>query len=259
MLKKEPQSIQSEIERLLLKVQEGNCSVAEALEALTLLPLLSADKGEVRLDLRRSLRKGIGEVVYCPGKSDAQLLEIARQVRENGENMAFSRMSVEQVALVREGIPPLSYDPVSKIGVIQSHPEEPRGRVAVLSAGSSDVPVAEEAAQIAELSGCLVERYYDVGVAGLHRLLSALSEIRKADVVVVAAGMDGALPSVVCGLVSSLVIALPTSVGYGVADGGRAALGAMLCSCSPGLTVVNIDNGIGAGLAAAMVAKKGVA
>lgn len=230
--------------------------MSEALEALTTLPFLSADAGEVRLDFHRPLRKGIGEVVYCPGKSDGQLVEIAHQVRESGSNMAFSRMSQEQAALIAEGVPPFFYDPISKIGVIKSYTEEIRGRVAVLSAGSSDVPVAEEAAQIAEISGCLVDRYYDVGVAGLHRLLSVLSKIREADVVVVAAGMDGALPSVVSGLVSPLVIALPTSVGYGVADKGKTALAAMLCSCSPGLAVVNIDNGIGAGLAAAIVARK---
>ena len=256
-LKNESLPIQNEIKDLLLKVQEGSCSVSEALETLTTLPFVSADAGDVRLDFHRPLRKGIGEVVYCPGKSDAQMVQIAARVRENGSNMAFSRMSEHQAALIADGVPPLSYDLVSKMGMIQSHAEEVRGRVAVLSAGSSDVPVAEEAAQIAEISGCLVERYYDVGVAGLHRLLSVLPKIREADVVVVAAGMDGALPSVVSGLVSSLVIALPTSIGYGVADGGKAALASMLCSCSPGITVVNIDNGIGAGLAAAIVARRG--
>ncbi len=211
---------------------------------------------EVRLDFDRERRKGVGEVVYCPGKSDGQLATIARSVRERRVSMAFSRMSPAQAELVVEGDPALIYNPVSRLGIIQSADPRPRGLVAVLSAGSSDVPVAEEAAGIAEFSGCRVEKFYDVGVAGLHRLLGVLPEIRRADVVIVVAGMDGALPSVVTGLVSSLVIGLPTSVGYGIASGGGVALNTMLSSCSPGLVVVNIDNGVGAGLAAAIAVSK---
>ena len=213
---------------------------------------------EVRLDFDRERRKGVGEVVYCPGKSDEQLTTIACSVRERRANMAFSRMSPAQADLVADGDPVLTYNPVSRLGTIKSVEPQSRGLVAVLSAGSSDVPVAEEAAGVAEFSGCRVEKFYDVGVAGLHRLLDVLPEIRRADVVIVVAGMDGALPSVVTGLVSSLVIGLPTSVGYGIATGGGVALNTMLSSCSPGLVVVNIDNGVGAGLAAAIaVSKKG--
>ena len=207
---------------------------------------------EVRLDFDRERRKGIGEVVYCPGKSDEQIVMIARSVRERGVNMAFSRMTPEQANLVAAGDPALIYDPVSRLGIIQKTEPEPRGRVAVLTAGSSDISVAEEAAGIAAFSGCSVERFFDVGVAGLHRLLDVLPEVKKADVVIVVAGMDGALPSVVTGLVPSLVIGLPTSVGYGIAKDGHVALNTMLSSCSPGLVVVNIDNGVGAGLAAAI-------
>lgn len=215
-----------------------------------------SEMAEVRLDFDRERRKGIGEVVYCSGKSDGQIVSIARSVRERGVNMAFSRMTPAQAELVADGEPPLIYDPVSRVGAIQGIEPPPRGLVAILTAGSSDIPVAEEAAGIAAFSGCAVERFFDIGVAGLHRLLGVLPEVQRADVVIVAAGMDGALPSVVTGLVSSLVIGLPTSVGYGVAKDGHAALNTMLSSCSPGLVVVNIDNGVGAGLAAAVAISK---
>ncbi|MDR1514188.1 MAG: nickel pincer cofactor biosynthesis protein LarB [Synergistaceae bacterium] len=209
---------------------------------------------EVRLDFERTVRKGISEVIYCPGKSDAQIATIAHSVRGRGVNMAFSRMSPEQ-AEIASGDPPLEYDPISKLGVIKFKDAEPGGLIAVLSAGSSDVPIASEAAAIAELNGCRVKRFFDVGVAGLHRLISILPEIKDARAVIVAAGMDGALPSVVAGLVPGLVIGLPTSVGYGIASGGNVALNSMLSSCSPGLVVVNIDNGVGAGLSAVIAAR----
>ena len=211
---------------------------------------------EVRFDFDRERRKGIGEVVYCPGKSDGQIESITRGVCERGVNAAFSRMSAEQEKLVSAIEPALAYNPVSRLGIIRKVEPQARGLVAVLTAGSSDIPVAEEAAGIAEFSGCTVKKYYDVGVAGLHRLLGVLPEVREADAVIVAAGMDGALPSVVTGLVPSLVIGLPTSVGYGIAQGGVTALHTMLSSCSPGLVVVNIDNGVGAGLAAAVALLK---
>jgi NCAIR mutase (PurE)-related protein len=211
---------------------------------------------DVRLDFERPQRKGIGEVIYCPGKSNSQMISIAQSVRSKGINTAFSRMSPEQAELVSGGKPALDYDPISKLGVIKFADVEPVGVVAVLSAGSSDVPIASEAAGIAELHGCIVKKFFDVGVAGLHRLIGVLPEIIDADVVIVAAGMDGALPSVVAGLVPGLVIGLPTSVGYGVAAGGHVALNSMLSSCSPGIVVVNIDNGVGAGLSAAIASKR---
>jgi NCAIR mutase (PurE)-related protein len=212
---------------------------------------------EVRLDYSREERKGVGEVVYCPGKSDEQLVGIARDIRSRGMNMAFSRLSAHQAELITSAEPPLVYDPVSRLGTIEFTPSPKLdATVAVLTAGSSDVPVALEAAGIAEFFGCTVKKYFDVGVAGLHRLLNVLPEIRTADIAIVAAGMDGALPTVVTGLVSYLVIGLPTSVGYGIAAGGNVALNTMLSSCSPGLVVVNIDNGIGAGLAAVIAVKK---
>lgn len=208
---------------------------------------------EVRLDFARRERKGFSEVIFCPGKSDEQLRVIAEDINTKRLDTAFSRMSVEQYELIASIISPFRYDPVSRLGMTGYNRIEPNGStIVVLSAGSTDVPAAEEAAGIAEFSGCAVKRFYDVGVAGIHRLLEVLPEVCEADAVIVAAGMDGALPSVVAGLVPSLVIGLPTSVGYGIAENGKTALRSMLCSCSPGLVVVNIDNGIGAGLAAVM-------
>jgi NCAIR mutase (PurE)-related protein len=210
---------------------------------------------EVRLDYSRAERKGVGEVIYCPGKSDEQLSGIASDIRAREMNMAFSRLSPHQAELITPGEPPLRYDPVSRLGFIEFAPARRlNATVAVVTAGSSDVPIASEAAGIAEFFGCSVRRFFDVGVAGLHRLLNVIDEIREADIAIVAAGMDGVLPTVVTGLVPCLVIGLPTSVGYGIASGGGVALNTMLSSCSPGMVVVNIDNGIGAGLAAVVAA-----
>ncbi len=212
---------------------------------------------EVRLDFTRRDRKGLSEVIYCQGKSDGQLSKIAEEIAGKRLDTAFSRMSLEQCELVTPILNDFRYDPLPRLGWTEYKTIEPNGSlIAVLSAGSTDVPIAEEAACIAEFYGSLVKRFYDVGVAGIHRLMEVMSDVNKADVVIVAAGMDGALPSVVSGLVSSLVIGLPTSVGYGIAENGKTALRSMLCSCSPGLVVVNIDNGIGAGLAAVLAAKK---
>ena len=247
---------------ILNAVRRNDITPEEALERLILSPYVITDEvnntsccaEEVCLDFNRELRKGIGEVVFCPGKTDVQLLSIAESVRSKGMNMAFSRMTPAQADLLSEGVPSLVYNDISRLGTITGFSAPERGRVAIVSAGSSDMPVAEEAAGIACFCGCKVDRYFDMGVAGLHRLLSVLPDIRAADAVVVAAGMDGALPSVVTGLVNALVIGLPTSIGYGASQGGFAALGSMLSSCSPGLVVVNIDNGVGAGLAAAVAA-----
>jgi NCAIR mutase (PurE)-related protein len=211
---------------------------------------------EVRLDYDREKRKGVGEVVYCSGKSDEQLSGIAEDVRARRVNMAFSRLNPRQAGLISRGEPPLTYDPVSRLGTIEFSPAPKlAASVAVVTAGSSDVPAASEAAGIAEFFGCEVKRYFDVGAAGLHRLLKVIPDIREADIAIVAAGMDGVLPTIVTGLVPCLVIGLPTSVGYGVASGGNTALNTMLSSCSPGMVVVNIDNGVGAGLAAVIAAK----
>ena len=211
---------------------------------------------EVRLDADRIRRKGFSEVIFCEGKSEKQLLNIAEEIKAQKLDTAFSRMDEDQFGAVASVIDGFRYDPLSRVGHTDFGTIKKNGAImAVVSAGSTDVPVAEEAAQIIEFFGSRAERFYDVGVAGIHRLFDVLPEIRKADVVIVAAGMDGALPSVVSGLVSSLVIGLPTSVGYGIAEKGNTALRSMLCSCSPGLVVVNIDNGVGAALSALAASK----
>ena len=206
---------------------------------------------EVRLDTERIKRKGFSEVIFCEGKSDMQILQIAEEINNLRLDTAFSRMDERQRAAVASVIRDFKYDSVSMVGHTTFGTIKKNGSaIAVVSAGSTDVSAAEEAAQIIEFFGSEARRYYDVGVAGIHRLFNVLPEISEADVVIVAAGMDGALPSVVSGLVSSLVIGLPTSVGYGIAENGMTALRSMLCSCSPGLVVVNIDNGVGAALSA---------
>lgn len=211
---------------------------------------------EVRLDLNRKSRKGFSEIIFCEGKSEKQLLGIAKEIKVNNLDTAFSRMDEDQFGTVASVIRDFKYDPVSRVGqTLFGTIEKNKAVIAVVSAGSTDVPVAEEAAQIIDFFGSKSERFYDVGVAGIHRLFEVLEDIRKADVVIVAAGMDGALPSVVSGLVHTLVIGLPTSVGYGIAENGKTALRSMLCSCSPGLVVVNIDNGVGAALSALAAAK----
>jgi len=219
---------------------------------------------EVRLDMDRELRKGFGEVVFCGGKSDAQLRQIAGELKAAGRNMAFSRLEERQRDVVVDALgdaaAKLKYNSVSRLGWTEFQAIAKRGgTVAVVTAGSVDVPCAEEAAGIIEFSGLTARRFFDVGVAGIHRLMNVLPEIKETDVVIVAAGMDGALPSVVAGLVPKLVIGLPTSAGYGIAEQGVTALRSMLCCCCPGLVVVNIDNGIGAGLAAviAIASKRG--
>ncbi len=245
----------SKVRKILEEVSLGAKMPEQALEELSELPYINRGE-DVKLDLHRSVRKGVGEIIYCAGKSEAQIRKIALSLNSDTGNAAFSRMSPDQADIVTEIIPEFEYFPIPRMGILKYHDPEPRGRVALLAAGSSDLAAAEEAAMIAEFLGCTVERHYDVGVAGLHRLLDIMPRIREADAIVVAAGMDGALPSVVAGLVKTLVIALPTSVGYGACFGGVSALLAMLNSCSTGIVVVNIDNGIGAGVAASLIAGK---
>ena len=207
-----------------------------------------------RLDFDRERRTGFGETVYAPGKTPEQLVSIFAAFRRKGRPVLATRATREQANAIAREIPETLFDPVSRTlaGTWRTRRAKPRskGSIAVLAAGTADLPVAEEAAKTAEFFGKQVSRFYDVGVAGLHRLLKVMDDIRKADVVIAAAGMEGALPSVVAGLVRAPVIALPTSVGYGCGAGGFAAVLAMLNSCAEGVTVVNIDNGFGAAVAA---------
>ena len=211
------------------------------------------DLGFARLDLARPRRTGMAETVYCPGKTCAQLVAILRAFAKAGQSVLGTRCSAEQAAAVDEAGLGAKYDAPSRVLTLGPPAPPTLGRVIVLTGGTADVPVAEEAARTAAFLGAEVGRCFDVGVAGLHRLLSRLDEVRAADVIVVVAGMEGALGSVVAGLVEAPVIAVPTSVGYGASFQGLAPLLSMLNACAEGLSVVNIDNGFGAGVMACRI------
>lgn len=239
---------------LLERVQAGESTPAEALQHLAKLPY--EDAGFARIDHHRALRLGLPEVIYAAGKSPDQVAEIfARMAAASGSVLA-TRATAEAYAAVQERVSEAVYHETARIiGLRRPDGAGAAGPVAVVCAGTSDLPVAEEAAVTAEYLGCEVSRIWDVGVAGLHRILAARESLNLARAVIVCAGMEGALPSVVGGLVAAPVIAVPTSVGYGAAFGGLAALLGMLNSCSPNVCVVNIDNGFGAAYVAAMMVR----
>ena len=243
------------LERLLQAVREGSLSVQDALQQLRALPYENLEFA--RIDTHRALRVGFPEVVFCQGKTPEQVLAILERLGNRHRKVIATRATPELASMVTERIPRARYHETARILVVgESEPENeiPQDRyVLVVAAGTSDLPVAEEAAVTASEMGSRVERLYDVGVAGLHRLLSQSEKLFAANVVVVVAGMEGALPSVVGGLVSRPVIAVPTSVGYGAHFGGLAPLLTMLNSCAPGVAVVNIDNGFGAGYLAHLI------
>ncbi len=212
-----------------------------------------ADLDFAKLDLTREERTGFPEVVFCSGKEDKFLVDIyARLLKENGEVFG-TRATKEQYELIKSTFPQVVYDPVSRILKIEKDNKERIGNIAICTAGTADIPVAEEAAQTAEFFGSDVTRIFDVGVSGIHRLLSKTEDLRKANVVIAVAGMEGALPSVIGGLVKVPVIAVPTSVGYGANFEGLSALLTMINSCANGISVVNIDNGYGAGYIATQI------
>lgn len=237
---------------LLGRVQTGEVSPEDALLRLRTEPY--EDIGIAKIDHHRALRHGIPEVVFGEGKSVGQIVEIVGAMRAGGyHNILVTRLSGEKAAAVHAEVP-IEYDPVSRIGICnKDFRVETEGYIAVCAAGTSDLPVCEEAAITAESQGHRVVRLYDVGVAGMHRLLSKLEELMNARVVIAVAGMEGALATVVGGLVSCPVIAVPTSVGYGANFGGLSALLSMLNSCSGNVSVVNIDNGFGAGYLAGLI------
>lgn len=239
----------------LEKVRCGRLSVDEGLEVLSSMATLYL--GEIRLDSHRNFRCGIGEVIYCPGKTRLQLEKIAEACRDRRETLIFSRMEREQAEFVREFLQGFCYDEIARTGYRKGEPAVEGGRVAVITGGAADQRVAAEAALVSELCGCEVARYFDVGVAGLHRLLSVLPELRKADAVIAVAGMEASLPTVAAGLLDRVVIAVPTSAGYGANLGGAAALLGVLNSCCPNVLAVNIDNGLGAGISASLIAGGG--
>lgn len=240
-----------EIRELLTRVQSGELSVAEAEKQLKYQPY--EELGFAKLDSHRKLRQGFSEVVFCKGKKDSYLVEIFRQLFERYGEVLGTRASAEQYRLLREHFPQIQYDEESGILKIESCEKEYRGHIVVCSAGTADIPVAKEAAQTAEFLGASVETIYDVGVSGLHRLLSHLDTLQEATCIVAVAGMEGALASVIGGLVSCPVIGVPTSIGYGASMQGMSALLTMINSCANGVAVVNIDNGFGAGYLAAQI------
>ena len=241
---------------LLQRVARGELSAAEA--ETILAARAETNLGFARVDLDRLRRRGLAEVIFCPGKTADQIVHIISALVAGGQNVLATRATSEQYAVVRQAHAQAVYHELPKAITLQvAEPCQPVGQVAIVCAGTSDIPVAEEAALTAEVMGARVERIYDVGVAGLHRVLNHVETLQRARAIVVVAGMEGALPSVVGGLVDRQIVAVPTSIGYGVNFKGLAALLAMLNSCAPGITVVNIDNGFGAGVAAALINRVG--
>jgi len=245
------------IKDLLLKVQIGHISIDEAFHHLKNYPYENIGD-VVRLDHQRALRCGFPEVVFGTGKTEDQLISISERILSQENDLIITRIDQSMANRLLLKFPQLVYHPIPKMLIWKSNPKPKIGCLLVLSAGTADVPVAEEAALTAEMMGSEVIRLLDVGVAGLHRLLDKIDLLQKANVLVVVAGMEGALPSVVAGLVSAPVIAVPTSVGYGASFNGLAALLAMLNSCANGVSVVNIDNGFGAGYQAALINRQSV-
>ncbi|MBE7720996.1 MAG: nickel pincer cofactor biosynthesis protein LarB [Lacrimispora celerecrescens] len=240
-----------EIRDMLNLVKSGEMEIREAEQLLKDLPY--EDLGYAKLDHHRALRSGFGETVFCQGKPDPYLVEIYRKFYERDGEVLGTRASVEQSDLVKAVVPEVCYDPISRILKVERPGKERKGCVAVCTGGTADIPVAEEAAQTAEYFGCQVDRIFDVGVAGIHRLLSQRDRIRNASCIIAVAGMEGALGTVIAGLAECPVIAVPTSVGYGASFHGLSALLTMLNSCANGISVVNIDNGYGAGYIATQI------
>ncbi len=240
-----------DVNQLLNAVKNGEVTIEEAENELKKLPY--EDLGFAKLDHHRSLRSGFPEVIFCQGKTSEQIVKIFERFIAADAKVLATRASEQQYEEVRKAVPDAVYLKTPRLITYQLEKSEGIGKVAVCTAGTSDIPVAEEAACVAEFFGANVERFYDVGVAGIHRLLAVAPQIREANAVIAIAGMEGALASVIGGLVDKPVIAVPTSVGYGANFGGLSALLTMLNSCAEGISVVNIDNGFGAGYLAAQI------
>ena len=240
---------------ILEKFKKGEISLEETEQYFRRAPF--DEMGYAKLDTHRKIRSGFPEVIFCSGKADEHLLPIVRRLYEETGEVFGTRATKEQYEMLREEFPQIQYDPISRIIRIEKEKKEGIGLIAVCTAGTADIPVAEEAAQTAEYFGAKVERIYDVGVAGIHRLFSRLELIQNANCVVAVAGMEGALASVIGGLVNKPVIAVPTSVGYGASMNGISALLTMINSCANGIATVNIDNGYGAGYIATQINRMG--
>ena len=245
-----------DVHKMLEQVKAGQLDIAEAEEKLKDLPY--EDLGYAKLDHHRKLRSGFGETIFCQGKPDPYLKEIFLKFYERDGEVLGTRASKEQYELIRSLVPAAVYDPISRIVKVEKPDKEHVGCVAVCTGGTADIPVAEEAAQTAEYFGTKVDRIYDVGVAGIHRLLSQRERISKANCIIAVAGMEGALGTVIAGLADAQVIAVPTSVGYGASFHGLSALLTMINSCANGISVVNINNGYGAGYIATQINRMAV-
>ena len=244
-----------EIREILEALAAGNLNLQEAERAIEAMGIGYAELGDAKVDLHRRKRRGVSEAILCGNKTPDQVTRIAQRMDLAGQNVLCTRVSPELASVIMAQLTGFTYNETARILYKRNEQREPTsGTILVISAGTSDLPVAEEAAICAELMGNRVERIHDCGVAGIHRLLGAARDkMQQARVIIVVAGMEGALPSVVAGLVSAPVIAVPTSVGYGAAFGGIAALLGMLNACSGGISVVNIDNGFGAALQAHLI------
>ena len=243
------------LRRLFDQVQKKKLSADEAVERLRHLPF--EDLGFAKVDHHRALRQGMPEVIFSQGKTPRQVADIFSRLAKHGGNVLATRASEQQYAAVAAKVEEADYRPLAQAIILKRDRKRyGKGMIAVVSAGTSDIPVAEEAVVTAEMMGNNVQHVYDVGVAGIHRLLAHRETLAKARVIIVCAGMEGALPSVVGGLVGVPVVAVPTSIGYGAAFGGLAALLGMMNSCASNVSVVNIDNGFGAGYVAALINRK---
>lgn len=243
-------------QEILKKVQNGDLTIEEAELFFRRQPF--EEMGYAKLDTHRKVRSGFAEVIFCSGKANSHLLSIFKKLYEEDGEVMGTRANPQQYEMIKATFPEVVYDEISRIIKIEKPGKQRIGKIAVCSAGTADIPVAEEAAQTAEYFGSHVERLYDVGVAGIHRILSQLEVIQSANCVIAVAGMEGALASVIGGLVDKPVIGVPTSVGYGASLGGISALLTMINSCANGISVVNIDNGYGAGYTATQINRLGV-
>lgn len=241
----------NQLKDILSKVKANRLKISDAIDLLSSLPFEDIDFA--KLDRHRELRQGYPESVYCPGKTPAQLKKIANVFAKHGTVLIATKANTKAFSAIKKAIPDAIYHKQAQLVTNSAVPDQLKGLIAVVTAGTSDIPIAEEAAITAELMGAKVERIYDVGVAGIHRLLPAVKTLQSARAIVVVAGMEGALPSFVAGLVGAPIIAVPTSTGYGASFKGFSALLGMLNSCATGVAVVNIDNGFGGGTLAALI------
>ena len=245
-------AMKANLEDLLKKVQKGVLSPEKALTILKDYPY--QDLSFAKIDHHRELRRGFPEVIYGPGKTNDQIVKISRAILKKKSNLLITKVEPNVFIKINKKIPKLKYNPQAKVAYLkQKKPPLGKGKIVIITAGTSDIPVAEEAAITCDVLGNQIEKLYDVGVAGLHRLFGEYDRIRDARVIIVVAGMEGALPSVIAGISNVPVVAVPTSVGYGASLNGLAALLAMLNSCPGGVGVVNIDNGFGAGYLASSI------